>query len=70
MGSMCDIFPDDPMCTTEVDPSMSDIATTMGYEGIGMVITDKQGDVTIEPMLRYDFTRGEVGTIDEWVETV
>ena len=37
MVSLCDIFPDDPMCTTEVDPSMSDIATTMGYEGIGMV---------------------------------
>ena len=46
------------------------VATAMGYEGTGMVITDKQGDVTIEPMLRYEFTRGEVGTIDEWVQTI
>ena len=46
------------------------VATAMGYEGTGMVITDKQGDVTIEPMLRFEFTRGEVGTVDEWVQTV
>ena len=46
------------------------VATAMGYEGTGSVITDMQGDVIIEPMLRFEFTRGEVDTIDEWVQTV
>jgi len=52
---------------------LEQLQSTMGvqaFEGQGKTILDRDEKVMINPQLRYEFSTGNVGEPDEWIQTV